>query len=72
MQKLSADLKKTNPDSIISTALSSGHSALSQATYDCIDQIQFMAYDGNDDDGYQSSLNKPKRACVNLKITVPI
>lgn len=67
MQKLSADLKKTNPDSIISTALSSGQLGLSQATYDCIDQIQFMAYDGNDDDGYQSSLQQAEEGLREFK-----
>lgn len=29
---------------------------MSQDTFDRLDQIQFMAYDGNDADGYQSSL----------------
>lgn len=58
IQKLSSDLKKTKPNSIISTALSSGQLGLSQKTYDCIDQIQFMAYDGCDTDGYQSSLEQ--------------
>ncbi|MGN1328513.1 MAG: glycosyl hydrolase family 18 protein [Eubacterium sp.] len=43
---------------IISTALSSGSLGLSQETFDRIDQIQFMAYDGNDTDGYQSSLQQ--------------
>ena len=27
-------------------------------TFDCLDQVQFMAYDGNDEDGYQSSLQQ--------------
>ena len=58
IQKLSTDLKKTKPNSIISTALSSAQLGLSQKTYDCIDQIQFMAYDGCDTDGYQSSLDQ--------------
>lgn len=58
MQKLHTDLKAFKEDSIISTALSAGQLGLSQETYDCIDQIQFMAYDGNDEDGYQSSLQQ--------------
>ena len=58
IQKLSRDLKEYKPDSIISTALSSGQLGLSKETYECIDQIQFMAYDGNDQDGYQSSLEQ--------------
>lgn len=43
---------------IISTALSSGNLGLSQETFDRLDQIQFMAYDGSDEDGYQSSLQQ--------------
>lgn len=58
MQKLHTDLKAIKEDAIISTALSAGQLGLSQETYDCIDQIQFMAYDGNDEDGYQSSLQQ--------------
>lgn len=58
IQKLSRDLKAYKPDSIISTALSSGQLGISKETYECIDQIQFMAYDGNDQDGYQSSLEQ--------------
>lgn len=55
IQKLDKDL---SDDAIISTALSAGQLGLSQETFDCIDQIQFMAYDGNDIDGYQSSLQQ--------------
>lgn len=58
IQKLHTDLKAVKADAIISTALSAGQLGLSQETYDCIDQIQFMAYDGNDTDGYQSSLQQ--------------
>lgn len=58
IQKLSRDLKAVKEDAIISTALSAGQLGLSQETFDCIDQIQFMAYDGNDTDGYQSSLQQ--------------
>lgn len=55
IQKLDTDLGE---HSIISAALSSGQFNLSQKTFDCIDQIQFMAYDGCDIDGYQSSLHQ--------------
>lgn len=58
IQKLDKDLNEIKEDSIISTALSAGQLGLSQETFDCIDQIQFMAYDGNDTDGYQSSLQQ--------------
>lgn len=58
IQKLSKDLKAYKETSIISTALSAGQLGLSKETFDCIDQIQFMAYDGNDTDGYQSSLQQ--------------
>ena len=58
IQKLHHDLKAFKDTSIISTALSAGQLGLSQETFDCLDQIQFMAYDGNDTDGYQSSLQQ--------------
>lgn len=58
IQKLHTELKAIKEDAIISTALSAGQLGLSQETYDCIDQIQFMAYDGQDEDGYQSSLQQ--------------
>ena len=58
IQKLKKDLNEVKEGSIISTALSAGQLGLSQETFDCIDQIQFMAYDGHDIDGYQSSLNQ--------------
>ncbi len=58
IQKLKTDLNAVKEGSIISTALSAGQLGLSKETYDSIDQIQFMAYDGNDTDGYQSSLQQ--------------
>lgn len=58
IQKLDRDLSSYKEDIVISTALSAGQLGLSQETFDCIDQIQFMAYDGNDEDGYQSSLHQ--------------
>lgn len=51
----------------ISTALSAGQLGLSQQTYDCIDQIQFIAYDGNDQDGYQSSLEQAEEGLREFK-----
>lgn len=58
IQKLHRDLKAYKEDTIISSVLSSGALGLSKETFDCLDQIQFMAYDGNDEDGYQSSLQQ--------------
>lgn len=58
IQKLKTDLNAVKEGSIISTALSAGQLGLSKETYDSIDQIQFMAYDDNDTDGYQSSLQQ--------------
>lgn len=58
IQKLDRDLSEYKEDIIISTALSAGQLGLSQETFNCIDQIQYMAYDGNDEDGYQSSLHQ--------------
>ncbi len=56
--RLDDGLKKVDPDAILSAALSASSLGLSQETMDRIDQIQFMAYDGNDEDGYQSSLQQ--------------
>lgn len=58
IQKLDKDLSEYKEDIVISTALSAGQLGLSKETFDCIDQIQYMAYDGNDEDGYQSSLDQ--------------
>lgn len=58
IQKLDRDLSEYKEDFVISTALSAGQLGLSQETFNCIDQIQYMAYDGNDEDGYQSSLHQ--------------
>lgn len=58
IQKLDKDLSEYKEDIVISAALSAGQLGLSQKTFDCIDQIQFMAYDDNDTDGYQSSLQQ--------------
>lgn len=51
-------MKKVNPDAILSGALSAGSLGMSEETLKRFDQIQFMAYDGNDMDGYQSSLQQ--------------
>lgn len=58
IQKLKTDLNSVKEGSIVSTALSAGQLGLSKDTYEYIDQIQFMAYDDNDTDGYQSSLQQ--------------
>ncbi|MGN0560757.1 MAG: glycoside hydrolase family 18 protein [Candidatus Fimenecus sp.] len=51
-------MQKTNPDAILSAALSAWGLGMRKETLDRFDQIQFMAYDGNDTDGYQSSLHQ--------------
>lgn len=56
--RLDDGMQKTNPQAVISAALSSGSLGMSKETLDRLDQIQFMAYDGNDEDGYQSSLQQ--------------
>ncbi|MGN0528650.1 MAG: glycoside hydrolase family 18 protein [Eubacterium sp.] len=56
--RLDDSMNNGTRERIISTALSSGSLGLSQDTFNRIDQIQFMAYDGNDIDGYQSSLQQ--------------
>ncbi len=51
-------IQAKKPESILSAALSSGSLGMSKETLDRFDQIQFMAYDGSDADGYQSSLQQ--------------
>lgn len=58
MEKLDEGMNTDGKERILSTALSAGNLGLSKETFDRIDQIQFMAYDGNDADGYQSSLDQ--------------
>lgn len=68
IQKLHRDLKAYNEDSVISAALSAGALGLFKETFDCIDRIQFMAYDGNDADGYQSSLQQAEEGLHSFKL----
>lgn len=56
--RLDDGMQKVNPDAILSGALSAGALGMSEETLKRFDQIQFMAYDGNDMDGYQSSLQQ--------------
>lgn len=56
--RLDDGMHAVNPDAIISSALSAWNIGMSQETLDRLDQIQYMAYDGNDIDGYQSSLQQ--------------
>lgn len=56
--KLDEGMQKFNPDSILSGALSASALGMSEDTLRRFDQIQFMAYDGQDTDGYQSSLEQ--------------
>lgn len=65
--KLDDSMNSGENERIISTALSSFSLGLSQETFDRIDQIQFMAYDGNDMDGYQSSLQQAQEGIADFK-----
>lgn len=56
--RLDDGMHETNPDAILTAALSAGSLGMAEETLDRFDQIQFMAYDGNDEDGYQSSLQQ--------------
>lgn len=56
--RLDDGMQKTNPEAIISGALSAGCLGMTKETLNRFDQIQFMAYDGRDTDGYQSSLEQ--------------
>ncbi len=56
--RLDDELQQANPNAILTAALSAGSLGMSEETLDRLDQIQFMAYDGSDEDGYQSSLQQ--------------
>lgn len=54
------------PSAVLSAALSAGALGMSQETLDRFDQIQYMAYDGHDEDGYQSSLDQAQYGLVDF------
>lgn len=56
--RLDDGIQKTKPNAILSGALSSGALGMTEETLDRFDQIQYMAYDGQYEDGYQSSLQQ--------------
>ncbi len=56
--RLDDGMKEFKQDAILSAALSAGALGMSEDTLARFDQIQYMAYDGNDEDGYQSSLEQ--------------
>lgn len=66
IQKLDEGMGKIKPNSILSAALSAWGLGMSSDTIKRIDQIQFMAYDGKDQDGYQSSLDQAQYGLVDL------
>lgn len=56
--RLDENMKKSGDEKILSAALSAWGLGMTEETLDRFDQIQFMAYDGHDEDGYQSSLQQ--------------
>lgn len=56
--RLDEGMRAGGEDRILSAALSAGTLGMTDETLDRLDQIQFMAYDGSDIDGYQSSLQQ--------------
>ena len=60
-------MQQYNPDAILTAALSAGSLGLNEDTLDRLDQIQFMAYDGNDEDGYQSSLQQAQEGIAEFE-----
>ena len=56
MKELDEKMTAVKSDSIISAALSAGALNMSKETMKRIDQIQYMAYDDLNSDGYQSTL----------------
>lgn len=66
MTRLDDGMNRVKPNSILSAALSAWGLGMSEDTINRIDQIQFMAYDGRDKDGYQSSLEQAQSGLVEL------
>lgn len=66
MQYLSQEMKKVKSTAVLTAALSAGALGMDKATLDAIDQIQYMAYDGHDKDGLQSSLNQAQYGLVDF------
>jgi len=62
--RLDDGLKANNPDAILSAALLAGALGMQPETLARFDQIQFMAYDGNDMDGFHSSLHQAQEGLV--------
>ena len=64
IERLDNGMTAYKEDSILSAALSSGALGMSEATLQRFDQIQYMAYDGKDEDGYQSSLQQAQEGLL--------
>lgn len=64
--KLDAGMREYKTDAVLSAALSAGALGMSKATLEKFDQIQYMAYDGFDQDGYQSSLDQAQQGLVDF------
>ncbi|MCL2023601.1 MAG: glycoside hydrolase family 18 protein [Oscillospiraceae bacterium] len=64
--RLDDGLHENNPDAILTGALSAWALGMSPEVLQRFDQIQFMAYDGNDRDGFQSSLQQAQEGLNNF------
>lgn len=65
--RLDENMKSDGEEKILSAALSAWGLGMTEETLDRFDQIQFMAYDGNDQDGYQSSLRQAQEGLQAFK-----
>jgi GH18 family chitinase len=59
-------MQNIKPGAILSGALSAWSLGMSKETLARFDQIQYMAYDGCDKDGYQSSLDQAQRGLLDF------
>lgn len=66
IKRLDEGMQRIKPDAILSAALSAYALGMSKDTLARFEQIQFMAYDGNDKDGYQSSLEQAQTGLVDF------
>lgn len=64
--RLDSSMREYKTDAVLSGALSAGALGMSKETLEKFNQIQYMAYDGFDEDGYQSSLEQAQYGLVDF------
>ena len=66
IERLDDGMKAVRPDAVLSGALSAWGLGMRTDILQRFDQIQYMAYDGMDEDGYQSSLDQAQHGLADF------